>query len=188
MEYHLNQIKYKMNDISIFKKIKIREKYLIEIKEQYSQSWDSWKIIESKAQPIASVAGIFIAGLIAFLTKDNLSLSLCGKILLTLISISLIFCLFFAFCAIGSKLIETPHVIEYESNDESKDIIDASENDDVLMQRYYNLINTSIDDRRTSLNNLNQTILSKRNYLNLAIFSLLSSAFFSTIFILINIY
>lgn len=95
----------------------------------------------------------------------------------------MIICFLFGFLAIKSKLISTPHVIENDSNDESMDIITISQDDYILMERYYNLVNTSIEDMKVSLVNLNEAIIEKRKYLDNAIYSLLGSAFFSIIYI-----
>lgn len=68
------------------------------------------------------------------------------------------------------------------------DIITISQDDYILMERYYNLVNTSIEDMKVSLVNLNEAIIEKRKYLDNAIYSLLGSAFFSIIYIVKNIF
>ena len=42
--------------IDVQTRIDLRRESLAELKAEYAELWDSWKVVESKAQPIAALA------------------------------------------------------------------------------------------------------------------------------------
>lgn len=86
----------------------IRKATLDAYLEEYKQLKETWRSIETKAQGSIAVAGIFIAGALAFLTKMDAHLRCHEKILMFVGLSCLIFSVILAILALRTKTTKVP--------------------------------------------------------------------------------
>jgi hypothetical protein len=86
----------------------VRETVLDAYKAEYKELADTWRAIELKAQGAVVTAGIFIAAVLAFIGRLSNASRTGERILLTLVTISLMASVLFAIRALGVRRIKAP--------------------------------------------------------------------------------
>jgi ABC-type transport system involved in multi-copper enzyme maturation permease subunit len=84
---------------------------------EHAELWDAWKMMETKAQVVLSIGGVFEAGLFAFLATapPNSQSFLIGTLLLLLI-LTLLGSIIFAIASVGIRPVNSPHLGAVEVN------------------------------------------------------------------------
>lgn len=123
-----------MSTIDFNKRIEIRLYALSDVQTEHADLWDAWKVVESKAQPIAAVSGIFLAGVFAYLGQLPAGATLIERCLLLSIAVLLIASVILALRAIWVADVASPHTSGSGIN-EADDVIHASTTDIELDER-----------------------------------------------------
>jgi hypothetical protein len=154
-----------MNNLSIQKRIELRIVALDERKAEYSELWDSWKVVESKAQPIAAVAGIFLAGVFGYLVQLPITASKWERGILLLIATLLVGCVVTGLMAIWVSSVSSPY-ISSEDVDEVDDQLREAANDGELDERHERMIQSATNRWKLACGKIRTALERKKNLLS----------------------
>ena len=92
-------------------RIEIRRFQLETAMREYNELWDAWKLVESKAQPLFAMAGVFLAGVFTYASSSAASsASWLVKALLMLLAVTLVVAIFQALRAVWVVDVSSPHL------------------------------------------------------------------------------
>ncbi|RYH29268.1 MAG: hypothetical protein EON54_22650 [Alcaligenaceae bacterium] len=77
---------------------------------EYSELWDAWKVVEAKAQPLSTIAAVFLAGVFAFASQTSLTANLAVRALLVLLALLLVAAIMQALRSIWVVDVQSPHM------------------------------------------------------------------------------
>lgn len=157
-----------MSKISIDKRIELRTGALDERKAEYAELWDSWKVVESKAQPIAALAGIFLAGVFGYLSQLSSSATKGERYLLLAIAALLIGCVISGLLAIWVSDVSSPY-ISSEGVEEVNDQLREAANDAELDERHERMIQSAIRRWSFACTNVRESLAKKRRLLTVCL-------------------
>ena len=172
--------------IDVQTRIDLRRESLAELKAEYAELWDSWKVVESKAQPFAALAGVFLAGAFAYVGQLKGASTAEHVILLTIVAL-LIAGIVFALSAIWITDVSSPY-LSSEGIDEIDDLLGASADSAELQLRRERMIQAAIKRWTGACNETRSTLVNKRQLLNHCLLTLCSAAGFCVPLVLLMIY
>lgn len=151
-----------MVDVNI--RMALRRQTLADLKAEYAELWDSWKVVESKAQPIAAIAGAFLAGAFAYVGQLK-GASIAEQIVLLVVVGLLIVCAVSALCAIWITDVASPY-LSSEGVDEVEDMLQISADVEELRLRRERMMLAAISRWASACDGLRTALGRKRSLLN----------------------
>jgi hypothetical protein len=106
---------------------------------EHAELWDSWKVIEAKAQPVSTTAGVFLAGVFAYASQQTQLSSEAERILLVLLALLLLVSIVQALRSIWVVDVESPH-LGLDAKKEVDRILQVTQPPDSLEVRHENLL------------------------------------------------
>lgn len=175
-----------MTSISTRTRIELRQQALADLKAEYAELWDSWKVVESKAQPIAGLAGVFLAGVFAYVSQLK-GASREEEVTLIVIAGLLIACAIFALSAIWVTSVASPY-LSSEGIDEIDDMLLASADCDELQQRQERMVQAATQRWTAACSEMRTALDRKRWRLNKCVMALCCAAGFCVPLVLLMMY
>lgn len=161
--------------ISFETRIVMRKHALDELKAEHAELWDSWKVVEAKAQPIAALAGVFLAGIFAYLTQLPKASSDLERLLLLFIAVTLVFSALCALQAIWVVEVNSPYLSSEDIN-EIDDLIRVSSDEAELFARHERLIQAATTRWTGACAALRLALLTKQRWLTACLWFLCVAA------------
>lgn len=106
---------------------------------EHAELWDAWKVVESKAQPVSTTAGVFLAGVFAYASAASSSAGVPEKFLLIILAVLLLFSIVQALRSIWIVEVASPH-LGLGAKNEIDRILQVSQPPNNLDGRYENLL------------------------------------------------
>lgn len=175
-----------MNVIDVKTRIELRQQALADLKAEYAELWDSWKVVESKAQPIAALAGVFLAGAFAYVGQLKGAGEAEQATLIAIVGL-LIGGTVAALSAIWITDVTSPY-LSSEGVDETDDMLRESANEAELQLRHERMIQAAIGRWTSACNETRAALDRKRWLLNKCLFALCSAGAFCVPLILLMMY
>lgn len=172
--------------IDVKTRIELRQKALDDIKAEYAELWDSWKVVESKAQPIAALAGVFLAGAFAYVGQLK-GASEAEQVTLVAIVALLIAGAVFALSAIWITDVTSPY-LSSEGVDEIDDMLHVSADEAELQLRRERMIQAAISRWTNACSKTRAALDRKRWLLNKCLFALCCAGGFCVPLVLLMMY
>lgn len=91
-------------------RIEFRRFELDSAMREYNELWDAWKVVEAKAQPLSTIAAVFLAGVFTYASQTSAHVSMCEKVLLWLLALSLVTSTIQALRSIWVVDVDSPHL------------------------------------------------------------------------------
>jgi hypothetical protein len=149
-------------------RLALRQTALTEVQAEHADLWDAWKVVESKAQPIAALAGVFLAGVFTYLGQLPANATAAEHCLLLAISVLLVACAVCALAAIWVANVRSPYLSSV-GVDEVGDMLRASSDADDLSAREERMIQAAIARWMQACTSMRQGLLRKQRLLRLCL-------------------
>lgn len=151
-----------MTNINVDARIEMRAHALEVLKSEHAELWDSWKVVESKAQPIAALAGVFLAGVFAYLGQLPASASSTERFMLLLIAALLVVSAILALAAIWITDVKSPY-LSSQGIDEVDDMLREATNAADLDDRHERMIQSAVFRWTAACENIRKGLQRKRD-------------------------
>lgn len=161
--------------ISFQTRIVMRRLALDDLKAEHAELWDSWKVVEAKAQPIAALAGVFLAGIFAYLTQLPKAASDLERVLLLCIAVTLVFSALCALQAIWVVEVNSPYLSSEHIN-EIDDLLRVSGDENELDARHERLLQAATDRWSNACAAMRLSLRTKQNWLTACLWLLCTAA------------
>lgn len=145
-------------------RLALRQTALAEVQAEHADLWDAWKVVESKAQPIAALAGVFLAGVFTYLVQLPANATDLEHYVLLAISVLLVACAVCALSAIWVANVRSPYLSSV-GVDEVGDMLRASRDADDLTDRQERMIEAGIARWTQACGGMRQELLRKQRLL-----------------------
>jgi hypothetical protein len=132
-----------MSPIDVDTRLALRQTALTEIQAEHADLWDAWKVVESKAQPIAALAGVFLAGVFTYLGQLPANATPLEHYFLLAISVLLVTCAVCALRAIWVADVRSPYLSSVDV-DEVGDMLRTSSDASDLANRHERMIQAAV--------------------------------------------
>ncbi|WP_458232258.1 hypothetical protein [Roseateles sp. P5_E8] len=120
-------------------RVELRRLELDAAVKEHAELWDAWKVIESKAQPVSTTAGVFLAGVFAYASQQSSNGTILEKSLLVLLAIVLLASVVEALRTIWVVTVSSPH-LGLKTKEEVDLILARTQPPDSLEARYEGLL------------------------------------------------
>ena len=147
---------------SLDRRIEVRRLALDEVKAEFGDLWDSWKVVESKAQPIAALAGVFLGGVFAYLSQLPVNATPEERRLLLAIAVLLAVCALMSLIAIWVRSVSSPFAIASTGQDDAADILAIVQTDEELAERQERLLADAVKRWVTACKRMNRELSQKQ--------------------------
>lgn len=156
-------------------RIEMREMALRELQAEHAELWESWKVVESKAQPIAALAGVFLAGVFTYLGQLPPAATKCERWMLLAIAALLVGCAISALSAIWVKSVALPY-LSSEGVKEVDDLLREVTDADEMAKRRERMIMAAIDRWTNACARIREGLKRKQDLLTACLVMLCASA------------
>lgn len=169
--------------ISIDRRLDMRRLALSDVQAEYADLWDAWKVVETKAQPIVALAGVFLAGVFAYLTQLPGNATRGEHIWVMVVAIALVGSALFALSAIWVKDVGSPFLMSTENINEPHDVLKVSSNDAEVDERHEALLHAAATRWSIACRNVRRGLKVKQCRLQISLWLLCAAGLASLILV-----